>query len=267
MLTLVERMNKKSTILYVCCALFACLLYFCTDVKTAEEKAIEKSRVLVKQSTSVESLIRDAHHDLSPELKNQLDEANVLMERATSDEERLQLKERLSSIWFAANQYAIAGHYAEQIAEERQDVESWSIAGTVFTQGIQREEDQKVKAFCADHAREAFNQALLIEPANPEAELNKALTFIYQPDESNPMAGIQMLLAIKKDYPDYAPVYRTLGRFAIQTGQYEKALERLRQAYSLEKDAGKVSCLMAQAFTAMEQLDSAAYYTGLCNKN
>lgn len=259
------RMNKKTAILYLGCALFALTLYFCTDVKTSEQKQVEKSRVLVKQSTSIESLLRNAHGALSPNIKNQLGEIDVLMERATSDEERLELKERQAGLWFQANQWAISGHYAEEIAEQRQTVEAWSIAGTTFTRCIQMEQDEKVKAFCADHARSAFDQALLIEPKNPDAELNKALTYIYRPDGDNPMAGIQMLLAIKNDYPDYAPVYRTLGRFAIQTGQYEKALERLRQAYSLEKDAGKVSCLLAEAFTAMQKADSAAYYTQLCN--
>ena len=208
--------------------------------------------------------MRDAYHLLKPEQKSLVDEMKVLLEQEEDNTNRVGMLERLAGMWYSWGFFDVSGYYAEQIAEARNTADAWAIAGTTYTQGIKSSQDERTKAYCADQARAAFDQSKLMQPDNPDVDLNRAMTYIYQPDETNPMAAIQMLLQLKNQYPDYAPVYRNLGNLANQTGQYEKALERLRTAWTLEGDKAKVSCLLKETFTGLGIADSVEYYNKLC---
>lgn len=239
-------------------------LYFGTDVISNKQRTLEKSRVLVKQTKSKQLVLRDAYHKLTAEQRTQVDEIKVLLERAEDESRRLGLLETLAGLWYRWGHYDISGIYAEEIAEKRNTAEAWAITGTTFTRGIQLDKDERTRQFCAEKARAAFDQAKIIEPENPEVDLNKALTYVYMPESSNPMAGIQQLLQLKDAYPDYGPVYRYLGMLANQTGQFQRALERLRMAWVLEEDREEVGCLLTETFTALSMPDSARFYSQYC---
>lgn len=257
-------MNRSVWPLYAGFILLAVVIYLGTDVKSADQKILEKSRVLTKQTKSSQVLLRDAYHALKTDQKSQVDELNVLLEREELESNRLGIMERLAGLWYRWGFYDVSGHFAEQIAEIRNSADAWAIAGTTYSQGINSSEGEREKVFCAERARAAFDQAKLLRPDNPDVDLNHALTYVYQPDETNPMAGIQMLLQLKRQYPEYAPVYRNLGSLGNQTGQYEKALERLRTAWRLEGDQGKVSCLLVETFAGLGIPDSVNYYKNIC---
>ena len=250
--------------LYVGFLIVAVLIYFGTSVISTKQETLEKSRVLVKQTKSVQLLMRDAHRSLNAQERSKIDELNVILDQVKSEEERLGILEQLAGAWYRLSNYEVSGHYAEQIAEIRQSAEAWSIAGTTYAQGISMNNEERDRLYCAEKSRAAFDQSKLILPENQDVDLNLALTYVNLPDESNPMAGIQMLLKLKSQYPEYAPVYRHLGRLGIQTGQFEKAISRLQTAWSLERDEGKVSCLLSQAFQELGKVDSAQYYSQLC---
>ncbi len=54
---------------------------------------------------------------------------------------------------------------------------------------------------------------------------------------TNPMQGIQQLLAIVKEDPDNAAAHWHLGLFSVQSGQYPKALERFQKVAELDPEA------------------------------
>ena len=258
-------MNKRKWLLYGGFALLSVLLYFGTSVKSKSQKTLEKSRVLVKQIKSTQVLLKEAYHSLSGVQKAQVDEIQVMLEQSADEENNLNLYERLAGLWYAWGYFDVSGHYAEKIAEERNTPEAWSIAGTTYSRGIQADVDDRSKRYSANKARAAFEQSQLLQPDNPEVALNLALTYVQLPEQTNPMQGIQMLLNLKEAQPKYGPVYRHLGMLAIQTGQYEKAVERLRQASVLEPSRKEINCLLADAFIGLNQSDSSAYYKTLCN--
>jgi Tfp pilus assembly protein PilF len=52
-----------------------------------------------------------------------------------------------------------------------------------------------------------------------------------------PMRGIMMLREMLEEDPDNAEVHWQLGLFSVQSGQYDKALERFRKVSELDPDA------------------------------
>jgi len=63
-----------------------------------------------------------------------------------------------------------------------------------------------------------------------------------------PMKGIQMLLALIKEEPANTDVMFHLGRLAIQTGQFEKAEERLKAAEKLNPKDARIICALADLY-------------------
>lgn len=255
---------KGVTSLYIFFFGLCLLIYLGTNTKTEAQQSVERSRTLMKRSFTPERLLREAMHELSPQDRIRIDELNVLVENSSDDSTRLERMKLLAGAWFELDHREISGHYAEQIANLSNTAESWSIAGTTYLQAAERQNDERMQAYCLSLSRSAFSRALMLDPEDNNSYLNQALSYVEYPSEDNPMQGIQMLMSLAESHPDYAPVFRHLGRLGMQTGQYEKAIERLRRATQLEGAVSASSCMLAEAFDAMGLQDSVTHYQHYC---
>jgi len=80
------------------------------------------------------------------------------------------------------------------------------------------------------------------------------------------MQGILMLKELNDKYPNNVSVLNQLGRLAIQTGQGEKALERLTKAYELDPKNGATICMLASAYEITGDDTNAVKFQTLCEK-
>jgi len=186
------------------------------------------------------------------------------IEATTSDSLKSELLKQLSGKWFEYKQPHIAGFYAEQVAEMENTVEAWSITGTSFAATFKGPFEEKVKTYSLDRAVTAFENAISINPEDVRSKVNLALCYVERPPEQNPMKGILMLLDYDKQYPDNPVVLSNLGRLAIQTGQYEKAIGRLERVISISPENIQSYCLLAVAYEKTGNREKAALYQAKC---
>lgn len=224
------------------------LMYFGCDRVPPKQKSVEASRSLSAQATNLGALLMDAKSKLSSEEANMILALESQVESVANESDRIEMLKRLSGKWFDFGYSSIAGGYARQIAEIEGTEESWSIAGTTFAIGIQRSDEPKVREFCTEQAVQAFENAISINPGNLDHKVNLALCYVENPPETEPMKGIQMLIGLNQQDPDNVLVLNNLGRLAIRTGQYDRAIQRLERALSLEPDNQNTICLLAQAY-------------------
>lgn len=228
-------------------ALFV-LMYFGCDRVPPEQESVEASRSLSAQTTNLGALLMDAKSKLSAEEANTILALESQVEAAVDESERIKMLKQLSGKWFDFGRPAIAGGYARQIAEAEGTEESWSIAGTTFAIGIQRSNEPKIRKYCTEQAVQAFENAISVNPNNLDHKVNLALCYVENPPEAEPMKGIQMLIGLNQQNPDNVLVLNNLGRLAIRTGQYDRAIQRLERALSLEPANQNTICLLAQAY-------------------
>ena len=62
------------------------------------------------------------------------------------------------------------------------------------------------------------------------------------------MKGILKLVDLNRNHPDNIAVLYQLGRLAIETGQYKKAVLRLEKVLSLSPENKRAICLLAIAY-------------------
>lgn len=259
-------MSKGQAIVLSCTSLLFLLLYFGFDTKTNEQKDVEKKRILSAESTDINALLLSAKKTLSSEEGSEILIAESNLSEAQSETDKTEAYKLLSSAWYKINRYAIAGFYAGQVAEiEATDV-AWSIAGATYNRGMNYEKEEKVKDYCTTRAIEAFENAISLNPEDVTHKVNLAVCYAERPPNDNPMKGVKMLLDLNQKNPDNVAALSSLGRFGIQTGQFEKAIGRLEKALQLAPNNNKVNCLLAQAYKGAGQLDKAKTFQDICDR-
>lgn len=257
-------MSKSQLLLLSFSSVLFLILYFGFDTKTKAQKNIENDRVIVSEATSIESLLLEAKRNLQPDEASSILLAEAKLAESNDETNKTEAYKSLSSAWYKINRFAIAGFYAEQVAETEATDEAWSIAGATYNRGMNLEQVEKVKDFCTKRAVQAFENAVSLNPTNVTHKANLAVCYAERPPQDNPMKGVKMLLDLNTKHPDNVAVLTSLGRFGLQTGQFEKAAARLEKALQSQPDNIKVNCLLAQAYQGLGQLEKAKTFQDIC---
>lgn len=241
------------------------ILYFGFDTKPPKQKAIEKSRALSIERINIQDYIRETKSALPPNAAAAIAALEIQVEQALADSLRVPSLQQLSGRWYELRQPAIAGYYAEQVAELDGSESAWSITGTTFTLCAQQSKDPEMREFCANRGILAYENAISMNPEEPAHRINLALLYTEVPPEDNPMQGILMLRELNETYPENVPVLIQLGRLGIQTGQYERAAERLEQALSIDPTNRNAACFLIQAYEQMGNAAGIQQWQPICN--
>ncbi len=246
-------------------ALFLILLFgFRTKPKELLEQ--ERTRSLNLSATDI-SIIRDeAMQAVDGSTRSNIQILQSQLENNQDSIAEIEILKNLSSTWYNQDQYAMAGHYAEQIGQVTESAQAWGIAGTTYAIGIKRSTEDKQKLYCKEKALESLENAISLDPDNLDYQINRAVIFAEHPDSENPMRGIQILLKLNKNFPKNVPVINNLAKFALQTNQLDKASERLQSALALEPNNKTTVCLMAEAMSRQGQMAQAEEFRIKCEQ-
>lgn len=255
---------QKALILFS--GLLFCILYFGFDTKPKSQAQLEESRALNFETTDIRVILADAKQSLTSRENGLIGIHELELQQAIDDTLKAESYEKLAREWYQIGYPEISGFYAEEIAKLRNDAQSWGIAGTTYTLCIQKKTEERIRNFCQKRAVQSFENAISEDPDNIDHRLNMALLFVESPPASNPMKGIQMLLGLNSDNPDDVKVLNQLGRLAIQTKQWEKALERLSHALTIEPNNRSTICMIGKVYQSLQQFSEAAKFEKQCSE-
>ena len=83
---------------------------------------------------------------------------------------------------------------------------------------------------------------------------------------AGPVRGVQILLAITREKPDDIPANMLLGRMAIQSGQFDKAITRFEVVLKLEPQNKEALFFLAQAWEGKGDKNKAIELLEKCKK-
>lgn len=153
---------------------------------------------------------------------------------------------RLSKVWERNNMLPVAAFYNAKGAKLENSSKSLTFAGQLFLQLMERESDRSMQLWEAEEAISCLEPSQKLDTANEETKL--ALATAYIEGTSQPMQGVQMLLAITREKPDDVPANLLLGRMSIQSGQYDKAIGRFETVLKKEPENKEALYFLAQAY-------------------
>jgi len=257
-------MTQLQTIIVVISCLLFVGLYFGGDTKPETQDVVEMTRALKATSTSIGSILPAAKSNLPVDTSAIISGIEKDLRTSQDDSTKVEVLKKLAGIWYDAKRADISGYYAQEIANISNTEDAWSITGTTYMIGARKATEEKIRDFCFDNAKVAFENAISLNPNNYSHKVNLALCAIENTSEGNPMKGILMLRDYNKEAPENVLVLTTLARLAIQTNQFDKAVERLNTAIRVEPNNKKANCLMVEAYDGLGNKEKAAEFAAKC---
>lgn len=259
-------MNKNQLSLLALALGLTLGLYF-IPTKPPKNNNIDRSRKIEMESTDESSLLRMTKEKYKGSELVEIQTMMDMLNAAKSENEKINWLEKISGTWYRIGEPALAGVYAQKIAEIKNDEEAWSIAGTSYAAGIRKYTEDKYRTFCFGRALKALENAISMNPDESQHRVNLAMCYVGMPPKDNPMKGVLMLRDLLDKNPEDVGVLTQLGGLAIQTGQYDKAIERLSKANSLEPNNKIVLTYLINAYKGKGDLKKASEYERILNKN
>lgn len=134
---------------------------------------------------------------------------------------------------------ARAGHLAHS-------EKSLNFAGQIFLDVMHGAATPAMQLWAARQAVDCFEQALVINPKNDTTRI--ALAMGYMEGLGEPMKGVNILRGITAEKPNDIPANLMLGRLSIQSGQYDKAVERYETVLKQDPANREALYFMAEAY-------------------
>ena len=153
---------------------------------------------------------------------------------------------RLSGVWERNKQLHISAYYNAKAAKLENSEKKLTFAGQFFLQLMENESSPSMQMWDAGEAASCLEQSLKIDSNNEETKLGLATAYIEGTGE--PMRGVQILLAITREKPGDIAANMLLGRMSIQSGQFDKAVNRFETILKQEPENKEAMYFLAQAY-------------------
>lgn len=136
----------------------------------------------------------------------------------------------LVKLWLSFRFPAIAAHYTEELAVNTNDAKQWSLAGSRYYAAAKFGKPDMTHIMF-DKAINCFNKSSELDPSNLDVKTNLGICYVEGTNE--PMKGITMLKEVVSTDSTNVSAHLNLALFAIQSAQYDKAIERFNRILSI----------------------------------
>jgi len=236
-------MNGKQIVVVAIVVVISGYLYF-QPVKglTKTTKAKQTSGVAAganrtASKVTVEQVSIPAKAAIGAALAATINDLEGQLKSASSAAEKLEIQKKLAKQWDDDNQPGPSAFYYLAAARADNSYDEWMNAGNHFNDAYKATQDTAIQPAYVANAIEAFKNATKLKPDNLEAKTGLGVAYVNQtasgiadPDGGSPMQGIMLLLDVVKKEPNNFKANLNLGLFAIQSKQYDKAINRLKTA-------------------------------------
>jgi tetratricopeptide (TPR) repeat protein len=198
-----------------------------------DNKSAEQSRPSI--AVTVDMVSAAAKLAIGPNLSAQIGQTETQLKNASGGDEKLSLQKKLAGEWDDVNQPAPAAFYYKDIAEQQNKFEDWMKAGSRFNDAFNAVQDSTTQPAFVTNAIFCYKNAVKANPSSLDAKTGLGVAYVNQtsigatdPDGGSPMQGIMLLLDVVKQDPNNVNANLNLGKFAVNSHQYEKAVQRLK---------------------------------------
>jgi Tfp pilus assembly protein PilF len=171
---------------------------------------------------------------------------------------------KLATAYQYLHQPHLAGYYFRKLAEVGKNAFYYEKAGNAFLNAYKNNIDTNISNNLFIFAVQSFQKAIDLEPDNISPQLS--LATIYIESGAEPMKGIEILKEIVDKNPNNVEALILLGRFSLQSGQYDKAKERLEKALAVAPNNVEAAYFLAFTEAELGNKASALELIEFCKK-
>jgi len=167
---------------------------------------------------------------------------------------------QLYASWDSLNQLPIAAYYLGESAKLENSEKSLTFAANLFLEHLEHAEDPAVTNWETKQAITLMDKALALNPGNDSLKIKQALLYM----NTEPMVGVQKLRDVVAANPDNAEAQITLASLAIQSNQFDKAIDRMESFTQKHPEEAKALFVLAEAYKGKGDLKKAIELAEKC---
>lgn len=179
------------------------------------------------------------------------------------------LLQQMANLWKdSLQQFEIYAYYFGEAAKLDNSEKNLTFAAQLFLGLLRTEHDEKKLNWECEQGIELFEKALSIHPDNEDTKIGLASCYIYgkgrNGDPQETMKGIQGLLEVVRKDSTNMKAQMVLGVGGYVSGQYDKAIARLKKVAAAQPDNIEAIAFLADSYAAKgDKFEAIACYNQL----
>lgn len=154
-----------------------------------------------------------------------------LLKNSGDNEKSTIFADSLANLFGEYQRYDSAARYAEISASKQPDLLHWELAAERYYKAFSFAVDKEKQKYLAEKANSFFVKVLEKKPERLDLEAKSAMTLMAT---ESPMVGVLKLRGILEKDPENQTALFNLGTLSMQSGQYDKAVERFQSILNLD---------------------------------
>ncbi len=249
---------KKQIILVLSGILLVIALFFLGKT-VSDSKPVVSVQPQKTQSFDIEKFISKEKNNLT---LSQLNFLSRIEDSSTSSTNKINTYNSLATFWKdSIHLFEPFAYYTEAAAKLDNSEKSLTFAAQIFLDGLRGEDDLAKVEWESAEAISLFEKALALNPENDDLKIALASCYIYgkgrSGDPQETMKGIQQLLSVVRKDSTNMKAQMVLGVGGYVSGQYDKAIARLKKVVTAEPDNFEATAFLADTYAAQGNKEEA----------
>ncbi|HEX6914334.1 MAG TPA: tetratricopeptide repeat protein [Chitinophagaceae bacterium] len=227
--------------------LFSLLFIFGRTVPPRENTA--GNEPVAAGALSFTQVMQEFKKGLQPYQQDYLLKLENAVKRGDVKEQQIHTYHQIAGFWRdTMNAYLPYAWYTAEAAKLENSEKSLTFAAHLLENRLLVEQDPSLLTLLATNAKELFESALKINPSNDSTIIGLGACYIFGNISGNPMQGILPITEITKRDPANIYAQKVLALGGMKSGQYDKAIDRLK--IILAKDPANMEIIfrLAEAY-------------------
>ncbi len=163
--------------------------------------------------------------------------------------------EKLAAEWERLGYVEVASYYYSKTAETKPSLKNWEKAGDTYSMSFKIAQDSILVNYYLQNAINAYKKAVSFGPENTDLQIKLAECYIDS--QLDIMKGVFALRDITQKDSTNAKANLILGRMAIVSTQYDKAVKRLQTVIQEDEKNAEAYYYLGEAYMGLGKKEEA----------
>ncbi len=225
-------MKKQQIIVASFGLIILLVLFFFGQTVPPQKKSSETSTAASAKTITAQDILQASKSKLSPSQLSYVNRLENSVVRGDVKNQQIKSYDQLAIFWKDSVREGFLPYiyYTGESAKLENSEKNLTFAAQLFLENLRGQDDAGLKSWMANEAKGLFEKALQINPSNDSSKVGLGACYIFGSTASNPqevMQGIQRILEVARRDTSNMYAEFMLGLGGLQSGQLDKAVERL----------------------------------------
>lgn len=264
-------MKLKPLYLIVAGIALIAIIYFLGKTNGPEKNMAEEGhnnaaqKPLPKNNIDFTAFIAEAKKHIDADKLKVIDTLDRQLAATTDATKKTELTRNLMAAWKNAGSKIITAEYSRQLAELSQQPSDYAKAGDLLVTAFETAADTNLSKQLVDAAFSTLQKAIELDTNNIDNKVNMAACLMEGRNQI--MDGVPILLEIVKKSPNHLKANFILAKFAVVSGQYDKAITRLEKLISKNPTYTDAYLVLANAYASKGEASKAKATLQKCQQH